>query len=409
MEKLNIELDFLYFIISPLVLFGVILGISFLKNSLSDLASGIMLALVFFITSYVYLIDYLFLTGAVVHFPHLIRTNTPFNLLVYPLIYLIAFKNLGKRVSLQNSFFHFVPFLISILNLIPFWLSSATVKLALIEQGDVFEAWLGRNDGYFISGQWIGAFRIVQLQFYLILMIILMSQNKSALKANTRVAALIQSLFIYVVAKNLIAGYVLIFDPIFDFQSFIVITKLRVSTAFLFLVSFFLRPQILLADLFLKKNESADPVVFKEVLNEFDSNSKLLLLNSPVSLKNYSKLSPIEKKRWLIIVSYLKEKSPYLDHDFSIKKLEEEIKISSKLIGKIVKTLFDDNFNQFINQLRIEHALLQLGEDPKWRSYTVEALASNVGFNSTNSFYGYFKEHTGKTPREYILDLEFRY
>lgn len=408
MEKLNIELDFLYFILSPLVVFGLILGYSYIKNNLKDILGGVMLGLVFVITSYVYLIDYLVLTGAIVHFPHLIRSNTPFNLLVYPLIYLIAFKNLGKRVSLQRAIPHFAPFFISIVNLIPFWLTSATFKLVLIQQEGLFEAWLGRNDGYFISGQWIAAFRVVQLQFYLILLIILIYQNRSLLKSNPTVAALIQSLMVYVVVKNLIVGYVMIFVPVVDFQSFLFITTLRVGTALLFLVSFFLRPQILFPHLFKNSEESAEPV-FTEILDEVDIPPKPLLLSGQASLQNYSNLSTTEKKRWLIIASYLKEKRPYLEHDFSIKKLEEEVKISSKLIGKIVKSLYDNNFNQFINQLRIEHALLQIEDDPKWRSYTVDALASNVGFNSPNSFYGYFKNHTGKTPREYILDLELKY
>ncbi|MFC3414090.1 helix-turn-helix domain-containing protein [Algoriphagus hitonicola] len=116
------------------------------------------------------------------------------------------------------------------------------------------------------------------------------------------------------------------------------------------------------------------------------------------SLETNSDLSSQEKKRLIIISGYLEETRPYLDQKFSAKKIEEDLNISSKNIGNIIKKNFKMNFNQYVNKLRIEYALSQLESYPKWRAYTIEALANNVGFNSANSFYAYFKEYTGMTP-----------
>lgn len=409
MENPSSEFDYLFFFISPLVIFGILLGISYLRQNFRDVYGTLMLGVVFFFTSYVYLVDFLVFTGVIVQFPHLLQTNQSINLLITPLIYLAVLKSLGRRVNFRNSFFHGLPFIFSFFYALPFFLHSSSYKLEFIKQKGLLEAWLGNMKLFLIPGTWISGLWLVQALIYFILLVVLFKTHEPILRFRIRSRNLLRALSFYLGLEILFAAFLISFVKE-DLHSLLIVTKIRIGFTFFFSIYFFLRPEILFPGF--EKNRFYSNIEKPELnLGSKSSDGSAPLFSSlgdPELLAKYSHLSLIEKKRWKAISSYLKGEKPFLNPDFSIKKLEEETKISSKLIGKIIKRLFDCNFNQFINKLRIEYALDQLSKNPKWKSYTVEALASNVGFYSPNSFYGYFKEYTGKTPREFINELEMK-
>ena len=59
-----------------------------------------------------------------------------------------------------------------------------------------------------------------------------------------------------------------------------------------------------------------------------------------------------------------------------------------------------ENFNQYVNQFRIEEAKRLLRED-KDRSLQIYNLAIDLGYTSANSFNRVFKEAVGLTPTEF--------
>ena len=59
------------------------------------------------------------------------------------------------------------------------------------------------------------------------------------------------------------------------------------------------------------------------------------------------------------------------------------------------------NFNDFINQYRVEEAKIRL-VDPEYSNLTVAAIGNSVGFTSKSAFYSAFKKHTQLSPSAFI-------
>lgn len=86
----------------------------------------------------------------------------------------------------------------------------------------------------------------------------------------------------------------------------------------------------------------------------------------------------------------------------TLKDLSKLIDCHPHKISQHLKLHHQKNFNQFINQHRVEFAKQLLNEKRNW---TVEAIAFEAGFNSRASFYRVFKEEVGISPTSYINSL----
>jgi AraC-like DNA-binding protein len=411
MDRSPVALGSLYFYISPLVVLGFLIAISFIRNFHQDRWKAFNMALLFFSICYLYAIDFLTLSGYSTSFPYLVLTNIPFGLLVNPLIYLVLVYAIGRKVGVVAYSLHLIPATIAFINFLPFLLMPSQAKLALMEQLGIAGVFIGNVETLWIPGQWLIPLRLLMLCFYFFLLLRLIYKNRTLLSLFSPTKELVYAFTAYLGVKILIVLYLLFFTSGQGVPVLIMVAKLRILLSLALMIYFFLRPEILFSNYWSRKLVN-DPYLPEEKTQDSDSytpnqtQNKQLIDIQPDSLEKFDELSVQEKKRWILVQEYLRDKKPHLQQDFSIKKIEAELNISSKLVSKIIKFLYDANFNQYINQLRIEYALMQLDLNPVWRSYTIEALAYNVGFNSPNSFYGYFKGHTGKTPREYIMDLE---
>lgn len=75
-------------------------------------------------------------------------------------------------------------------------------------------------------------------------------------------------------------------------------------------------------------------------------------------------------------------------------------------LSKVIHEEKQQKFIQYITTLRIEYALKQLQEDSVLRSYTISAIATELGFKSTGTFTKAFKEKTGLLPSYYIKKVK---
>jgi len=112
-------------------------------------------------------------------------------------------------------------------------------------------------------------------------------------------------------------------------------------------------------------------------------------------LPNYD-LDAIERQ----LEEYLQTK-PFLKPGFSLYQFAEETKLPSHQLSYYLKVRFNQNFNDFKNQLRIEYAIEQLDLGMA-KSHTLETISQNCGFRSRTNFVDAFKKVTGKTPSDYL-------
>jgi AraC-like DNA-binding protein len=100
------------------------------------------------------------------------------------------------------------------------------------------------------------------------------------------------------------------------------------------------------------------------------------------------------------LLLYLEAEKPYLDPRLKVDTVTEKLETNQRTLNLALKLQQQSNFNAFINQLRVEEAK-RLLVHPKFRNYTIAALASEAGFGSKQSFYNAFEQFTGLKPATY--------
>jgi len=101
------------------------------------------------------------------------------------------------------------------------------------------------------------------------------------------------------------------------------------------------------------------------------------------------------------VMLYMNEKKPYLDPDFHMEDMAEELYSNKLYLSRTINILSGRNFRQFINYHRVQYAISLFRKDPRMKVSEAAALS---GFNSTVSFNMAFKINTGKTPSEWLQE-----
>lgn len=95
----------------------------------------------------------------------------------------------------------------------------------------------------------------------------------------------------------------------------------------------------------------------------------------------------------------------FLQQNITQSQLAEQWKTNTSYLSKIINTYKNKNFNQYVNDLRIDHALELLRKNKSIRSYKISAIANELGFTSTRSFTNAFTARTGLKPSYFIEQL----
>ncbi|MBO6522584.1 MAG: helix-turn-helix transcriptional regulator [Balneolaceae bacterium] len=103
-----------------------------------------------------------------------------------------------------------------------------------------------------------------------------------------------------------------------------------------------------------------------------------------------------------IVLEYMKKHEPYLNPGLKIGELADEIGIPSHRLSFIINNMAGKNFFEFVNEYRVKEVKKRL-PDPQFKNLTIEAIARDCGFNSSASFYRVFKQQTGLTPKQYLV------
>lgn len=94
----------------------------------------------------------------------------------------------------------------------------------------------------------------------------------------------------------------------------------------------------------------------------------------------------------------------FLFPDLTLNKLSKELNLSEGYISQLINSSTNFNFNDFINQLRVNEAKSLLS-NPEFDHYTIESIGLECGFNSKSIFYSAFKKFEGKTPAFYKKEV----
>ncbi len=129
--------------------------------------------------------------------------------------------------------------------------------------------------------------------------------------------------------------------------------------------------------------------------------SAINIINPPI--KNDSIAKP-DKGKDLVnlekIKLYVQQKEHFSNPKLNLLIVSHNTSISQRNVSRLINNYLDINFNQFINQYRIDEAK-QLLLDKNYQHYNILGISDIVGFNSKTSFYNSFKQIVGMTPQQY--------
>ena len=133
--------------------------------------------------------------------------------------------------------------------------------------------------------------------------------------------------------------------------------------------------------------------------------------NTVVGTKNATLAKSVPNKMLIpeetekILIDKLKkfEKSTrFLSKDMSLAVLAGQFDTNTKYLSGIINSHYQDNFNTYINKLRINYIIEKLKTDPNYRHYKISYLAEVCGFSSHSAFGAVFKSLTRITPATFI-------
>lgn len=113
-------------------------------------------------------------------------------------------------------------------------------------------------------------------------------------------------------------------------------------------------------------------------------------------LKLLEKLAEFEKKQL------------FLERKVTLPFVASEIETNTKYLSYIIKKHKGKDFNEYINDLRINYIVQKLTEDPVYRQYKINTLAEECGFSSHSKFTTVFKASFGVSPSEFIKYLKHK-
>jgi len=110
------------------------------------------------------------------------------------------------------------------------------------------------------------------------------------------------------------------------------------------------------------------------------------------------KISNLSEKLISKVREALEEDKLYRNSDIKLNSFSESIDEPTYMVSKAVKLIYNKNFPEIVNTLRVNEIKRRLEKDSNSK---IEDLAFDTGFNSISSFYYAFKKETSISPRTY--------
>lgn len=162
-----------------------------------------------------------------------------------------------------------------------------------------------------------------------------------------------------------------------------------------------------------KKQKEMFQKVMDDVLNIKEESFVKLAQLTPENTNNRnqegedSKVMPKETEEAILeeLISFEKG-GKYLDKNISLSKLASIVDTNPKYLSHVLNTHKEQNFNTYINTLRIKYIVSKLKNNKQYRSYKISYLAEETGFSSHTKFSQAFKAVTNLSPSVFLKELE---
>lgn len=102
----------------------------------------------------------------------------------------------------------------------------------------------------------------------------------------------------------------------------------------------------------------------------------------------------------------LEQRQFFTTQNMSASQMAVLLKITPRNLSSILKKYRNEDFYNYLNNMRIDYFTAIVRNNPKYRNYKISVLSEMVGYSSHSQFAINFKNRTGITPSQYISFLE---
>lgn len=128
-----------------------------------------------------------------------------------------------------------------------------------------------------------------------------------------------------------------------------------------------------------------------------DPSKQLIKKNHPID--------PDLKKFILHRLQKLETEEFFLNPNCNLHEVATQLKTNSKYLSQVINQEKGFNFNNYINELRINFLVTKLLQDAEFRQHKLSYIAISIGFNNLNTFTDAFKKRLGILPSYFIKEL----
>lgn len=325
----------------------------------------------------------------VVQFPWVLRISNPILLLQGVFFYLFVRNVLyGKGVSGWDWAF-FLPAVIQLIDLIPVFQLSSEEKLRILiafKQDFVNSHHLA--DGAYFSMRHSGIFRFLYNAGMVLMAALSIRAYRKHQGQDNISPAQVRWLF-YLTASVLLFLVAMFTGPTGVLIQTLVLSQesLLESTLYILNVSLFL-------------NSVGTTAISMLVLYRQD-----VVFTPPARVRSTPSLSEEELSDVCDRIDhYVTQNQSFRRKGIKITDLSSELSIPTNKISQALNTRHGLNFNQYMNQMRVEYAKKMLTEG-RHHSLTIQAIGEEAGFSSRSNFHSVFQSITEMTPVEFANRL----
>ena len=350
---------------------GMFLTFVFFKRRINKNVSNTIFAGFTMTISYILFVKFLHESKLILLTPNLLATATPFFFLLGPLFYLYI-KSLIDEKFIKNRkiIIHFIPFIICIITIVPFYLNTREFKLDYIER-----AVSGPLNLPYTRAIYYGL-ALTQSVIYWILCYKLVIRKKNELKdyisrwlLNLNLVYAVFILFFFIVL------YLFLFTKFY-------LKEVRYIGYLTLSIMVHIYGYLLL--------QESNPIAKVQHPKKYSSSS-------------IDSINILSLKRRLLRI--LEQEKNYLNSNLKIEDLAVRLNVHPNHLSHVINATFNRNFSEFINEFRVEEAKRMLSSN-YYNFYNLEGIAKEAGFHNRISFYRVFKKHTGSTPSQFKTQLQ---
>lgn len=361
-------------------------------KSQSDIILNVWLA----ITCLHFVMFYMFITGALIHFPHMLGFELPLPLMYSPFLYLYAASLTHKRPLKLNSLLHFLPVLGMYGLLIPFFRLPPTQKIYVYQhQGEGFE-WLTEINRYAIIASGVT---------YIVLTLLMLRRHRRKIKDEFSNTEKINLNWLRYLAYGTSAIWIVIISGFHDEWIY------ATAAVFVFFLGYFgIRQVGIFSNIHPKTEPQGSSELLPEVLTNpivktdaesSKSESREVIAEAKVKYQKSALTEEDAMKIHQRLTAVMMHETLFKDPELTLADVAEKLGVHPNILSQVINSVERKSFYDYINGLRIGE-FKKVTSLPDHRQFTLLALAFECGFNSKTAFNRNFKKATGLSPTEYL-------